>query len=627
MKFVNLHCHSSFSILDGLSEPSQVAERSAKLGYNAASLTDHGNMGGCCELEKACKKIGIKPIHGCEIYLSKESPTIKTKENRHLSHLCILAKNKDGFKQLLKLTAKSNNDENFYYRPRLQLNDLSEFANGNLISFSGHAGSELADILFSCPKSAYNAKTEEEVKQFIKADWVKETTDLACKYRDIFGKDNFFLEIQLIDEKNFPAAKIIAKGLRYISKQTKIPCVATADSHYPTKEDASLQRILLCTAMQTTLKEVQKKIDGAEDIGFAGFFRSNNYHIPSLEEIQLVHNGFESEIENSQLIADMCEDYTLGNKPLLPHFSCPNGLSADEYLKQLCRDGWEKVKNEPNIDEYTKRIKYELDVISGAGLSSYFLIVQDYVKQVWIRGGMTGPARGSAAGCLISYLIGITSIDPIRYGLYFERFFSAGRANSLPDIDTDMPVKLRREIIEYVREKYGKDNVAQMVTYGRIMGRGALKEVLRVHDVCSFDEMNKITELIPDEAKIADDLQEMKDESEDGESSIIMWSLQNNSNKLKDYCIVKENGEFEGKYATYFQQAIKLEGSKKSLGKHPSGLIIASEKMSDFVPMIHDKSSDELIIGVGMKDAESLGCPKFDFLGLNALDKIIGCVS
>ena len=272
-----------------------------------------------------------------------------------------------------------------------------------------------------------------------------------------------------------------------------------------------------------------------------------------------------------------------------------------------------------------ERIKYELSILQGAGLSSYFLIVQDIVDHVRKQNWLPGPGRGSAAGCLVSYLIGITSIDPIKYNLLFDRFYNSGRNTadriSMPDIDVDVPVEKREQIIRYIKDKYGHDKVSQMITFNTIKGRGAIKDVLRVYGNINFEEMNKITKNIPDEAKIADDLQEMKEET--GESSIIRWALENEGDKLKEWCFIDKDNRLQGPLAKRFEQAIRLEGTKVNQSKHAAGVAITNNALASICPMIYDTKTKMNIAGMEMEDLESMGVVKFDILGVAMLDKIM----
>ena len=627
MNWTPLHLHTHYSLLDGLSKPSQVASRCEKLGFESCALTDHGTISGAVAFTQACRSKNIKPILGCEFYLSQQDCTIKSDKNRSLSHLCVLAKNRQGWDSLIQAVSKSNDEENFYYRPRLDLQTLGQLANDNLIAFSGHLGSDLANAIFADPKSAYSAPTEDEAKRYVHPDWVDNVLLLANKYRDIFGKDNFFLEIQAIDQENSPAASLVVQGLRYIAKKYKFQTVATADSHYPEKQDAGDQLLLLCSAMKTTLRGIRKKLKENGDVAFGGFMKSNNFHIPSLEEIQAVNQPHE--IANTMQIADMCDSYDILGKPMLPKFSCPQDKSEEEHLRQLCRDGWlsrlaptGKVSNQQAKDIYTERIKAELDVISDANLAGYFLIVRDIVNSVHEKNHIPGPGRGSAAGCLVSYLVGITQVDPIEYGLIFERFYNAGRNTdnhiSLPDIDIDVPASKRDETIDYIRNKYGQKRVGQMVTFGRLQGRSALKEVLRMNEACGFDEMNAITKSLPHEHEVSDQLAEMDD------PSVIKWTLMNQPEVLRGYCRLNDKGELEGDYSKLFAQAMRIEGTFKSQGKHAAGVVISSHSLNEVCPMVRDKKGAEKIAGMEMNDLEAMGHVKFDILGISLLDKIMG---
>lgn len=391
---------------------------------------------------------------------------------------------------------------------------------------------------------------------------------------------------------------------------------------YVSKDEAEAHRVVLCSGMKTTLPKVTSKISKEEEFENKQYFISSSYHIPQTTKSKKEH-------ELVQKICDMCEDYEVTDKPMLPTFECPEGFNEDEYLKQLCRDGWKsklvpakKVANEADKNEYLERVKTELEVIFKAQLSGYFLIVQDIVNNVRKRGWLAGPGRGSAAGCLVSYLLGITEVDPIEYGLIFERFYNEGRNTedhiSLPDIDVDVPAEHRDEVIDYIKEKYGSDNVSQMVTYGRLQGRSALKEVMRINDSVSFSEMNEITDCIPDEAQISDQLELMDKE----DRSIIRWALINESSKLKKWCYLDDDDKLSGPMSDLFEQAIKIEGTNKSQGKHPAGVIISKHKLKDICPMVTDKSGKK-IVQFEMVALESQGHVKFDILGIDLLSKIM----
>lgn len=623
-----LHCHSHYSLLDGLSKPESIAKRVKELGYKSVALTDHGTISGTVSFIKACMAQEIKPIIGCEFYICNDKANIHEKENGKHSHLCVLAKNIQGWSELIKLTSLANSSDYFYRKPRLNIDDFSAYAK-NLVAFSGHPGTALANCIL--PNEAYKAGSYEEAKSLIKDDWYSSAKELVSKYQSIFGKENFFIEIQLFDADNLPCVKALAECLRKLSNDTGIKRIGTPDAHYAYQQDATDQRIILCSALETNLEKVKAAIEKQEEFGLSGFFKSNRYYIPSFDEVSTYYD--EEEIKNCLLIEEMCEQFSVIKQPNLPKFQCPNDLTQKEYLRKLCLDGWNNKfshlkKSDDKYSKYADRVKHELSIINDADLAGYFLVVQDYCNWVKNQGWLTGKGRGSGAGCMISYLLGITQVDPIEHGLVFERFYNAGRNApgriSLPDIDCDFPITKRDKVIDYIKNKYGNNNVAQMITFSRMQGRGALKDVLRAHNF-SFEESNAVTKYIPDEAEIAEELQEMKDDG--GEASIIKWALENIPEKLEEYCEIDSDGNLKGKLAKEFGQAIRLEGTKRSQGKHAAGIIISNENLSDVCPMIYDKKNNQMIAGMEMSDLESIGLVKFDILGVAVLDKIMGCIN
>ncbi len=632
MSWVPLHCHSYFSLLDGLSKPDAIAARCEKLGYKTCAITDHGTLSGVAAFSKALRKKNIKPILGCEFYLCQGPAFDKRQENGALSHLCVLAKGEEGWKRLIQASNASNDPNHFYRKPRLDLDLLGKHADGKLIVFSGHPGSDFFNALFINPKAVYGAQTYEQARAMVASDWETRLNNITKRYRDLFGAENVWVEIQAVDQENLPAAMVGVRALRYYAKKHGLKTVSTPDAHYPAQEDAADQRVLLCSAMQTTLPTIQAALAKQEDVSLGGFFRSNRYHIPDFDEVKGLHESHE--IDATLEIAELCGDYDILSKPFLPQFDCPNDMSADDYVRQLCREGWKRklpgiTSDKADHGVYGDRIKRELAVIMEAGLSPYFLIVQEYCNWARSQGWLVGKGRGSGAGCLVSYLLDITNVDPVKYSLLFERFYNAGRNQpgrvSLPDIDCDFPISHRDEVVQHMRERYGEDKVAQMVTFSRLQGRAAIKDVLRAHEKGTFDEINKITEHIPDEAAIADELQEMREET--GEASILMWALENNVKELSPWCRLKDDGTLDGPLAAEFAQAIRLEGTKRNQSKHAAGVVIAPRSLADNCPMIFDKSTNRRICGVEMADLEAMGFVKFDILGVAALDKIQGAVS
>lgn len=609
-----LHTYSHFSLLEGLSKPEHIATRCNKTGIESCALTDHGNIAGAVQFYKHMKEAKVKPILGCELYISKEDSSIKTKENKDLGHFVILAKNLKGWKTLINIISESNHPDNYYHKPRLSMDRLQKFLDGNILGYCGHLGSTLADLLGSS------------------ADSIEKTgSEYIAKMRDYFGADNFFLETQLMDREHTPKQIELTEHIRRLGGLTKTKVICTPNAHYCEREDCTDQQVLLCNNLGMTFPAINKKILNNEPVELDQFFKSDNFYMLSPEEMASLHS--EEEIENTNLVNSLCEEYSILNKPFLPAFACPNGQKPDEYLRQLCRNGWkskiEGIIDEKNKDKYVERVKYELEVLQGAGLSSYFLIVQDIVDFVRSKNWLPGPGRGSGAGCLVSYLIGITAIDPIPYDLIFERFYNAGRNTkdriSMPDIDVDVPKYARETIIQYMKDKYGSARVSQMITFNTMKGRGALKDVLRSYGNTNFEEMNRITKYIPDESKISDELQDMKEAT--GESSIIQWALENNVDKLKEWCYISDDGSLAGPLAKRFEQAIRLEGTKVNLSKHAAGVAISSEELKDVCPLVYDTKKGEVLAGMEMADLEAIGVLKLDILGITMLDKIMNVSS
>lgn len=603
-KYTPLHVHSHYSLLDGLSKPEQIAQRCLDIGSTSCAITDHGTISGAVSFYQSMKKNGIKPILGCELYISQDISTNKAKENGSLSHMLVLAKNGTGWKNLIRLVSASNDPARFYRKPRISIRELGDIDMAGLLCVTGHMGSNLADIIGdgSDLGAAHN---------------------LIGQLKSIFGSENLFLESQLMDKQYLPFQITLTDIIRNLSKKHNLKVIATPDAHYANQEDAIDQRVLLCNTLKVTFPDINKKLINNENVPLGCFFKSDNFYILSDEEMRGLHT--EEEIVNTNLVSDMCEEYNILDRPQLPRFVD----NEDEYLRQLCRDGWRKRSltqlSESDQKIYADRIKQELLVLQGAGLSGYFLIVQDIVNYIRSNNWLPGPGRGSAAGCLVSYLLEITNIDPIKYDLLFERFYNAGRNSedriSMPDIDIDVPMTTRDNVIRYIKNKYGANKVSQMITFNTMKGRGALKEVLRVYGGLTYEEMNQITKNIPDEAKIADDLQEMKDDR--GESSIILWALENMPDKFKEWCQIEEDRTISGLFAKRFEQAIRLEGTKANQSKHAAGIAISAHNLDELCPMVYDSKTGNSIAGMEMQDLESLGIVKFDILGIGMLDKIM----
>jgi len=614
MTYTPLHVHSEYSLLDGLSKTSQIASRIKDIGATSCALTDHGTVSGAVDFVKTMKDNGLKPILGCEVYICHGDSKDRTPDNKALFHQVILAKNLEGWKALLELVAMSNHPDRFYHKPRISFYDISKVDTSNLITFSGHLGSYLANSISKDDK--------------ILPNWQQLGIDAVNLQKKLFG-DNFYVEIQMVDSDRNPFSKKVAECLREIASITNTPCVATPDAHYARREDAIDQRVLLCTSLKKTLGQIQMDIKQGNSVGLQCFFESDNFHIPSFEEMKQWHT--DEEIENTNKIANMCDDYSILSAPNPPTFKCPGGMTPDDFLRHLCRQGWKKkmahIDDEEELKVYGERVNHELEVFLSCGLSSYFLIVRDIIKFCHENGYITGPGRGSAAGCMVSYLIDITQIDPIPADLLFERFYNAGRNSpgkiSWPDIDIDVPKEARPKVIEYVRDKYGEDNVAQIVTYTTLKGRSALKRVMHAVGGISFTEQNAMTKYILDEASIADELQEMKEEL--GTSSIIRWCIENNPKMFKDWVEINEDGELVGDRAGIFKQAIRLEGTKIIQSKHAAGVVISPYKISDTCPMVRSTDANDkgYIAGFEGPSCEEVGLLKIDVLGITMLDKVM----
>jgi len=614
MTYTPLHVHSEYSLLDGLSKTSQIASRIKDIGATSCALTDHGTVSGAVDFVKTMKDNGLKPILGCEVYICHGDSKDRTPDNKALFHQVILAKNLEGWKALLELVAMSNHPDRFYHKPRISFYDISKVDTSNLITFSGHLGSYLANSISKDDK--------------ILPNWQQLGIDAVNLQKKLFG-DNFYVEIQMVDSDRNPFSKKVAECLREIASITNTPCVATPDAHYARREDAIDQRVLLCTSLKKTLGQIQMDIKQGNSVGLQCFFESDNFHIPSFEEMKQWHT--DEEIENTNKIANMCDDYSILSAPNPPTFKCPGGMTPDDFLRHLCRQGWKKkmahIDDEEELKVYGERVNHELEVFLSCGLSSYFLIVRDIIKFCHENGYITGPGRGSAAGCMVSYLIDITQIDPIPADLLFERFYNAGRNSpgkiSWPDIDIDVPKEARPKVIEYVRDKYGEDNVAQIVTYTTLKGRSALKRVMHAVGGISFTEQNAMTKYILDEASIADELQEMKEEL--GTSSIIRWCIENNPKMFKGWVEINEDGELVGDRAGIFKQAIRLEGTKIIQSKHAAGVVISPYKISDTCPMVRSTDANDkgYIAGFEGPSCEEVGLLKIDVLGITMLDKVM----
>jgi len=559
-KFTHLHVHSHYSLLDGLSKIPDLLDYTKELGMDAVAVTDHGVLYGNIQFYKEAKKRGIKPIFGMEAYIAARSmhdkqPGIDDKRY----HLTLLAKNNTGYKNLIQLSSKSHL-EGFYYKPRVDKKLLREYSAG-LIALSGCLNGEISRAILSGNKS--------------------EAESLIAEYTDIFGKENFYLELQ--HHPNIPEQIKLNSELKKLGKKLSLEVVATQDSHYLRPEDAEAQDILL--AIQTGDKTTDEKR------GLT--MKDEDFSLKSPQEMAEAFKDIPSALENTQKIADMCDvDIELG-KYQLPYFEVPKGKTQDEYLRKLCEKGLViRYGSKYKESQVRERLNYELDVIKKTGFASYFLIVQDFVNWAKSKGIVVGPGRGSAAGSIASYLLNITDIDPLKYDLIFERFLQIDR-NELPDIDIDFADTRRDEVLEYVSKKYGRENVAQIITFGTMAARAAVRDVGRALNY-PYEFCDKVAKTVP-----------------------LMMNFEQALRESQEFALLYQ-GDRDAR--RLIDTARKLEGVARHASTHACGVVITKEPLTNSVPLqLSSQSSTAQISQYEMHAIEDLGLLKMDFLGLKNL--------
>ncbi len=557
INFTHLHTHSHYSLLDGLAKIDELVNRTKELGMNSIALTDHGNLYGAVEFYKKAKKAGIKPILGVEAYIAPKDRREKGGHEEKYFHLILLAKNNEGWKNLMKLVTRANL-EGFYYKPRMDKEILREHSCGLIASSACLAG---------------------EIPQLIMANRLEEAEKTIREFQEIFGKENFFLELS-----HHPNIKELAKvnsAIISLSKSTGAPLIATQDIHYLKKEDAEFHDILLAVQTGNKLSDDDRltlKID--------------DFSLTSPEEMAEFFKDFPEAIKNTASIADRCNvELTLG-KTLLPKFPLPENFSSDfEYLEYLSRE-WLKDRF-PEPDQKTlERLDYELSVIKQTGFAGYFLIVQDLINWAKKRGIAVGPGRGSAAGSLVSYILNITDINPLKYNLFFERFLNPERIQ-MPDIDMDFADTRRDEVLGYVRQKYGEDHVAQIITFGTMAARAAIRDVGRALSA-GYSFCDGLAKMIPFNSSLSETLKAIPEFKEKYESD-------NLAKKIID-------------------AAIHLEGVARHASVHACGTVISPESLTEYIPLQRSPQDENAIITqFEMHAVEDLGLLKMDFLGLKNL--------
>lgn len=561
MSFAHLHVHSHYSLLDGLSKVGKIVEKAAAHNMPAVALTDHGVMYGAIEFYKACKKAGIKPIVGVEAYVAPNGHTNKRANiDARPNHLVLLAQNEVGYRNLVKLTTAAHLD-GFYYKPRID-HDLMRKHSEGIICLSACLAGELASAILSDQLS----RAEETIKL----------------YQEIFGKDNYFLEVQHhphIPEQGQVNAKVIE-----LAKAYNIPLVATTDTHYLNPDDNIAQDALICIQTKRTVADQDRMSMLNEDFSFK-----------TPDEVKEDWKDHPDAVENTLAIAERCNlELTLG-KTILPYFAVPEEKTPDQYLAELCEQGLVKRYGSTEVKpEIRQRLTYELEVIGKTGFASYFLIVSDFINWAKNNGIVVGPGRGSAAGSLVAYLTNITNIDPLKYNLLFERFLNPERI-SMPDIDTDFADTRRDEVLHYVSQKYGQDHVAQIITFGTMAARAAIRDVGRVLGL-PYAYCDKISKMIP-----------------------MFTSLQQALETIPEFKEVLNDPDGR----KLLEIAQRLEGCVRHASTHACGVVVSPKPLVEYVPLQRSTQDDnEVVTQYEMHAIEDLGLLKIDFLGLKNLTLI-----
>ncbi|MDD5145216.1 MAG: DNA polymerase III subunit alpha, partial [Candidatus Pacebacteria bacterium] len=558
MKFTHLHVHSHYSLLDGLAKIDQLLDYVKESGMDSVALTDHGNIYGAVEFYKKAVGKGIKPIIGCEIYQSLEKMTDKRPNiDDARYHLVLLVKNETGYKNLVKLITKAHL-EGFYYKPRVDEELLKKHSEG-LIALSACLAGKVSSLLL--------ANRNEEAEK------------TALKYREIFGNENFYLELQ--SHPNSQDQNKANKGIIEIAKKHSIPLVATNDAHYLKPEDAKAQDILMLINTGADPNDPERLSLLADDF--------------SLRKPELMIEEFKDypeAISNTQLIAEKCNFKMELGKTKLPIYPVPDGKTPDDYIEELCREGLKKRFGSDPSKEELDRLEYELGVIKQTGFASYFLIVQDFVNWAKKNRIVVGPGRGSAGGSLVAYLLNITNVDPLKYNLLFERFLNPERI-SMPDIDLDFTDIRRNEVIDYVSQKYGRDRVAQIITFGTMAARAVIRDVGRALNY-TYSYCDRVAKMIP-----------------------FGMSLEETLSKVAEFKVLYETDEDARKLIDY---AKKLEGVARHASTHACGVVISNDPLDDVVPLQHPTQDDLAIVTqYEMHSIEDMGLLKMDFLGLKNL--------
>ncbi|HLW54580.1 MAG TPA: DNA polymerase III subunit alpha [Candidatus Angelobacter sp.] len=567
-EFVHLHLHTDYSLLDGACDVEKLITRVKDIGQTAVAMTDHGNIYGTVHFVDAAQKAGIKPIVGCELYICKKDDHRAPPEGDTYNHLLVLAENEQGYENLIKITSEASLN-GFYYKPRVGKKFLAEHARG-LIGLSGCLAGEVCENLLTGKYDAAKAA--------------------AAGYRDIFGKDNFFIEIQ---DQGLPEEHRIHADLFRLEKDLGLPMVATNDSHYLCEDDAHAQDVLVCVQTGKSIHEENRLK-----------FHGNQFYVKSTEEMGRVFSSRPDVLTRTLAIAERCNFKLNKIKNPFPEFQVPDGYTLDSYFEHIARQGlarrWDSLlgaqeaagRLKKTRSDYEQRLAREIAIIQQMKFSGYFLIVWDFIRYARENQIPVGPGRGSAAGALVAYAMGITDIDPLQNELLFERFLNPERV-SLPDIDIDFCMNRRGEVINYVTQKYGRENVAQIITFGTMAAKAAIKDVGRAMDI-PYPDVDRIAKMVP------------------GTLNITLKQA------LDDSPPLQQAYEEETQVRELIDTALKLEGLVRNSGVHAAGVVISPKPLTDLLPL-HKTKNDEIVTAYDMKAVEKMGLLKMDFLGLTTL--------
>jgi DNA polymerase-3 subunit alpha len=566
-QFVHLHLHTDYSMLDGACDVEQLCKRVSEMGMPAVAMTDHGNIFGAVHFVNAAHKYGVKPIVGCELYVCKKEDHRAAPEGDTYNHLLVLAQNEEGYRNLVKITSEASL-HGFYYKPRVSKRFLAEHSKG-LIGLSGCLKGEVAERLM---EGNYDA-----------------ARTAAAGFTDIFGKENFYLEIQ---DQGLEMEHRIRPGLFQLEKDLGLPLVATNDSHYLCEDDAHAQDVMLCIQMGKSIRDTARmKFEGTQ------------FFVKNFDEMQRVFKDSPDVLSRTLDIAERCSLKLEKIATPFPQFDVPAGYTIDSYFAHVTREGFarrmqvlsplhQQNKLKHPISDYEQRLERELGIIQQMKFPGYFLIVWDFIRYAKERGIPVGPGRGSAAGSLVSYALGITDIDPLQHELLFERFLNPERV-SMPDIDIDFCMNRRGEVIQYVTQKYGRDNVAQIITFGTMAAKAAIKDVGRAMDI-PYADVDRIAKMVPTQLNIT--LEQA----------------------IEDSPQLREAIEKDGQIRELFETAKRLEGMVRNSGVHAAGVVISPRPLTDLVPL-HRTKNDEIVTAFDMVAIEKMGLLKMDFLGLTTL--------